>query len=72
MSKSYRALISMPIAADGDEDAENQAVQHANSLRHPGSDVISGHVELLIEVQDGGLEPERVLWEDPGFRQHLP
>jgi hypothetical protein len=69
---SYRALISMPIEAANDDDAEEIAVRHANSLLHPGSKVIGGHVELLIQVADGGgLSPRRIVVEEAGFLTQL-
>ena len=72
MAKLYRAFISMPIAADNDEEALEIAGKHANSLLHPGSTTIGGHVELLTEVESNGLAPERVVWEDVRFWEQIP
>jgi hypothetical protein len=73
MTKSYRAFISMPIAADTDEEALDLAGRHANSLLHPGSTVIGGHVELLTEVASGGgYTPTRVVFEDQRFWDQIP
>lgn len=47
---NYRALISVPITAPDDREAVERAVDFANSLTHPGSDVIAGHVELVGET----------------------
>jgi hypothetical protein len=70
MPRSYRALISVPIAADDDDEAEDQAAEFAMSLLHPGSDVIAGHVELVTETR-GFLDPKRVVMEDPGLWDQL-
>jgi hypothetical protein len=71
MAKSYRAFISMPIAADSDEEALELAGRHANSLLHPGSTTIGGHVELLTEVE-GFYTPTRVVFEDVNFWDQIP
>jgi hypothetical protein len=54
MAKNYyRALISIPIFADTDDQAVAQANEHASSLRpHPEGEAIAGHLELLGEVSD--------------------
>jgi len=72
MPRYYRALISMPIAAENDNDADKQASAHADSLLHSGSTTIGGHLELLTEVSHGSLKPKRVVHEDPGFPDQLP
>jgi hypothetical protein len=72
MAKHYRAFISMPITANGDEQALNNAGKYANSLLHAGSTTIGGHLELLTEVESDGLVPGRVVWEDIRFREQLP
>jgi hypothetical protein len=72
MPRYYRALISMPITAENDNDADKQARAHARSLLHPGSTTIGGHLELLTEVSYGGLEPMRVVYEDETFSAQLP
>ena len=71
MAKSYRAFISMPIAADTDDEALKLAGRHASSLLHPGSTTIGGHMELLTEVEDG-YTPTRVVWEELRFRRQIP
>ena len=67
MSRQYRALISVPIEANTDDEAWSQAVDYANLLRKPNH-VIRGHVELVTEVADD----VRRVWEDPGLRRQLP
>jgi hypothetical protein len=62
--KSYRALISVPISAEDDEEAYERASEFANSLRHPGSETIAGHIELLIEAYKDSLTSKRVIIED--------
>jgi hypothetical protein len=71
MAKKYRAFISMPIAADTDNEALDLAGRYANSLLHPGSTTIGGHVELLTEVE-GKYMPTRVVFEDVDFRDQIP
>jgi hypothetical protein len=72
MPRYYRALISVPITAENDNDADKQASTYARSLLHPGSTTIGGHLELLTEVVHGSLKPRRVVHEDPGFPDQLP
>jgi hypothetical protein len=71
MAKSYRAFISMPISAETDDEALEIAGRHANSLLHPGSTTIGGHVELLTEVE-GSYTPTRVVFEDLRFWDQIP
>lgn len=71
MAKRYRAFISMPIAADTDDQALELAGRHASSLLHPGSTTIGGHVELLTEVE-GKYTPTRVVFEDIHFGDQIP
>jgi hypothetical protein len=67
----YRALISIPIRADNDELALEEAYARANSLRDAG--VIIGHVELVTEIGPESLmAPARVVALDPGLRRQLP
>jgi hypothetical protein len=72
MARRYRALLSVPIKADSDEEALSVAIQHANSLTHPGSEVIAGHLEMLGEVAEGLLRIARVVDSDPQFLSQLP
>jgi hypothetical protein len=65
---TYRALISVPIAADSDSDAQDQADAFARMLTVAG--VIAGHVELVAE--SAGMTPVRVVMEDDGFREQVP
>jgi hypothetical protein len=65
VSRAYRALISVPIHADGDEAATTAAVEYASLLKHPGSDAIAGHVEQIAEVNAGSLAPVRIVDRDP-------
>ena len=70
----YRALISVPISAKDDEEALGIAFEHANTLRHPNSSVIAGHVELLSEGHpDGGLHVRRTVYNtgDGGLLDQL-
>ena len=71
MQKSYRALISVPIAAEDDDEAFDRAAAYARSLRHPGSSAIAGHVELVIEAYTNSLKAKRVVDEDPGLWAQL-
>jgi hypothetical protein len=71
MPRYYRALISMPITAEDDEDALEQAHTYARSLLHPGGTTIGGHLERLTEVPRGSLETRRVVTEDEGFMTQL-
>jgi hypothetical protein len=71
MPRSYRALISMPISAENDDDAAEQAYAHARSLLWPGSTTIGGHLERLAEVPGGGLETKRIVIEDDQFLTQL-
>lgn len=71
MPKHYRALISMPINAEDDDDALEQAYAYASSLLWPGGKTIGGHLERLTEVPDGSLETKRVVHEEEGFMTQL-
>ena len=68
---AYRALISVPIQAEDDDDALRIAFAHASSLHHPGTAVIAGHLELLGRVTPT-REMTRVVHEDPEFWEQLP
>jgi hypothetical protein len=68
----YRALISVPIKADDDEEAMRIAGEHAWSLRLPGSEVVAGHVEMVATAEDGSLAVRRVVFIDPGFNKQIP
>jgi hypothetical protein len=73
MVKRYRALISVPISADSDDGAVEQAYEFANSVMHPSSEVVAGHLEFVGEVQAGSvLEVTRVVEVDPQFAKQLP
>ena len=72
MTKHYRAFLSIPIAAENDDDAMAQAYNYANSLLHPNSDAIGGQLECLTEVASGSLEPERLVFEDIRLWDQLP
>lgn len=71
MLKHYRVLISVPIAATDDDDAEDQAAAYADFLTYPDSPAAAGHVELLTEVQADNMAPVRVVDESPGFRRQI-
>lgn len=72
MTRHYRALMSVPISAPTDQAAFDVAADYAASLMHPGGQVIAGHVELVGEVVEYGLEIHRVVYEDSGLRTTLP
>jgi hypothetical protein len=57
MAKQYRALISIPIAADSDAAAARNL---AAEMRDPNGSSGSGHVELVGEVPENGLQIARV------------
>lgn len=63
--RHYRALISVPIQARSDDEAQDQAAGWADLIRH-------GHVELVTEVEPGELAPSRLVDESPGFRNQIP
>jgi hypothetical protein len=69
--KHYRALFSMPIEASSDADAMRLAGEQAHRLLHPGGGV-AGHVEMLAEVQENGMEMLRVVEADPWLLRQLP
>lgn len=71
MLKYYRVLISVPIAAMDDDDAEDQAAAYADFVTYPDSPVAAGRVELLTEVQAESMTPVRVVDESPGFRRQI-
>lgn len=72
MARQYRALVSVPISADSDDDAVRQGVEYAHSLHHPGGKGVAGHLELVGEVREGLMEIIRVVDEDPLFTKQLP
>jgi hypothetical protein len=72
MTKHYRAFFSMPITADNDDDALALASEYANSLLHPNSEVIGGHLECLTQVTSGSFVPERLVFEDARLWDQLP
>jgi hypothetical protein len=73
MARHYRALISVPIAANDDHAATTIGDAYAGSLVHPGGgNVVAGHLELVGEVRDDLLEVARVVWADPHFLRQLP
>lgn len=70
--KHYRALISIPIQADSDDDAISVASEEAASLRTPGGAVVTGHVELVGEAREDLVEIVRVVHADAAFLRQLP
>jgi hypothetical protein len=72
MSGHYRAIISVPIAAEDDDRAYELAVEYAHSLHHPGGNVVAGHLELLGELEEGGFQMARPVAGDPGFLRLPP
>ncbi len=71
-SRSYRALISIPISAETDAEAWRKATAHAHALKHEGSAVPAGHLELLGALVDDELEMIRVVEADPALLRQLP
>ena len=69
--KDYRALISIPIRAESDDDAIRLAEERAASVHHPDGSV-AGHVELVGETHAVLLEIDRVVFSDPLFLLQLP
>lgn len=72
MTKQYRALISAPIAADDDAAARNLADRQAVEMRDPDESSGSGHVELVGEVPENGLQIARVVHAEALFLRQLP
>ncbi len=69
--KDYRALISIPIQAESDDDAIRVAEEQAASVRHPDGEV-AGHVELVGKTHGYLLEVDRVVFTDALFLRQLP
>jgi hypothetical protein len=72
MAKQYRALISIPITADNDAAARNQADKQAGEMRDADGTSSSGHVELVGEVPENGLQIARVVHAEALFLRQLP
>ena len=68
----YRALISIPISAETDDDAVSQGAEYAHSLLDPDGGVVIGHLEFVGEVDKGQLAVRRVVDEEPEFRHQFP
>jgi hypothetical protein len=72
MARQYRALISVPITANDDEDAMEIGARHAHTLAHPDNPTaVAGHLEFLGEVGGDIMEVARVVWADPSFQRQL-
>lgn len=69
--KYYRALISIPVEAESDDEAIRAAEEKAASVHHPDGSV-AGHVELLGETHADLLEIARVVFDDALFLRQLP
>lgn len=69
--KHYRALISIPIVANSDDDPLTLANEQAASVRHPDG-AIAGHVELVGEARIHQMEIIRVVNADPWLLRQLP
>ena len=65
MARQYRALISVPITASDDAAARREADELA--IR-----TVNGHVELIGEVPEGGLEIRRVVHSETLLLRQLP
>lgn len=72
MAKQYRALISIPITADNDDAARSQADKQAGEMRAPDGLSGSGHVEMVGEVPESGLQIARVVHAEALFLRQLP
>jgi hypothetical protein len=65
VTRLYRALISVPIEASDDAEAQREADELAGRT-------INGHVELLGEVADGSLEMRRIVHQELLLLKQLP
>jgi hypothetical protein len=72
MSSHYRALISVPIAAEDDDEAYERAVEYGHAPLYPWGEGVAGHLELLGEVAEGSWRIRRVVHEDAGLRAQWP
>ena len=69
---TYRALISIPIEADNDNDVMDVADAVAATINDIGGEDTGGaQVELVTEVT-GIWTPVRTVDEDPHFRRQIP
>jgi hypothetical protein len=68
----YRALISVPITADSDDEATGIGDRYAMSLLGSGGSVVVGQLELLGEIREESLEIIRVVHADPWLLRQLP
>jgi len=69
----YRALISVPIAADDDEEARRLASAYTRGVLDAGSKMPVTTLELLGELSEGSVgEPWRLSWIDGGFFKQQP
>ena len=66
----YRALISIPIQAESDDDAIRVAEERAASVHYPDGEA-AGHVELVGKTHDDLLEIDRVVYSDALFLRQL-
>ena len=69
--KDYRALISIPIQADSDDDAIRVAEERAASVHDPDGEV-AAHVELVGKTHGDLLEIDRLVFSDALFLSELP
>jgi hypothetical protein len=65
VTRYYRALISVPVTASNDASALREADELAGRTG-------DGHVELIGEVPDGGLEIRRVVHSEALLLRQLP
>lgn len=63
--KHYRALISIPVQAESDDEAQDLAERRA-------ADIAEGHLELLGAVEEGQMQIRRVVSADPWLARQLP
>lgn len=68
---NYRALISVPISADSDEEARDIADDYAASLLDPTGEGVVGHTEVVGESEDL-RSITRAVYVDPGFERQIP
>jgi hypothetical protein len=71
--KRYRALISVPIAAEDDQDARRRAGRCVAGILDPASEAPVASLELVGELERDSLAAiGRIVWIERGFFEQLP
>lgn len=70
MARQYRAFISVPLTAEDDDQAHEQAAKYAHMLIKDGA--VVGHLELLGETPENSMTITRVITATPQLRKQLP